>query len=72
VRLVRFHLGIVVTQPVDLSGGPDDVPRANRDTVVAGFAFILVDDYATGFMSLRDQQFSIPLNTAMPKKTSKT
>jgi hypothetical protein len=60
VRLVRYHLGIIVTEAVDLFGGPDDVPGTNCDTVVAGLAFILVNNYATGFTVFRGQQFSIP------------
>ena len=58
--LARYDLGIIVTKPVDLFGGPDDIPGTNRDTVLAGFAFIFVDDYATGFTAFGGQQFSIP------------
>jgi hypothetical protein len=71
VRLVRYHLGIIVTKPVDLFGGPDYVPRANSDAVMTGFAFIFIDDYATGFTAFRDQQFSIPLLNATAKKDNR-
>jgi hypothetical protein len=60
VRLVRYHLGIIVTEAVDLFGGPDDAPGTNCDTIAAGLAFIFIDDYATGFTVFRGQQFSIP------------
>jgi hypothetical protein len=35
---------------------------------MTSFAFLRIDDYMAGFAALRDQQFNIPLITAMPKK----
>jgi hypothetical protein len=71
VCLVRNHLGIIETKPVNLFGGPDNVPGTNGNTIMTSFAFLFIDDYMAGFTAFRDQQFSIPSNTAMPKKTSK-
>jgi hypothetical protein len=68
VFFAHYHLGIVVAKPVNLFGGPDNVPGTDRDTVVTGLAFIFINDYATGFTAFRGQQFSIPSFNALAKK----
>jgi hypothetical protein len=52
VCFIRDHLGEVYTESVNLFGCPDDFSGTNCNTVMAGFALILVDYYVVGFPAL--------------------